>query len=191
MARFKLFIPLFLFAGLALLFFQVEQGVKDGSYSPQALPSARVDKPFPQFSAPDLMTAKLLDASVLQGRISLVNVWATWCPSCHFEHPFLLQMAAGDVPEWGADMQLLGVNYKDDDEAARAMLRQKGNPFALNIVDPQGRLGLDLGVTGAPETYLVDADGRVRFRYQGVLDLKVWQREWLPRIAALREEMAQ
>jgi cytochrome c biogenesis protein CcmG/thiol:disulfide interchange protein DsbE len=98
----------------------------------------------------------------------LLNVWATWCVSCRVEHPYLHQLADLGV-------LIYGVNYKDDDADAMRWLDQLGNPYVANIVDSEGTLGLDLGVYGAPETYLVDAAGVIRYRHVGVVDDRVWR----------------
>lgn len=180
MARLKLFIPLFIFIALAALFFGVETRVSDGEYDPKALPSALIGKSFPEFSLPDVLTGAALDQSLFVGKVSIVNVWATWCPTCLYEHPYLLELAAR------GDVSVFGINYKDDSEKARRWLMGKGNPFAANILDTQGKLGLDLGVTGAPETFVVDHRGIVHMRYQGGLDERVWQTRFAPLVEKLK-----
>ncbi len=162
-------LPLAIFLGLGVLLFS---GLgKDPSH----LPSALIDKPFPAFSLPDLHEeGRMLDASIVQGQPTLVNVWATWCAACRVEHPELMRIAQEEgVP-------IVGINYKDDSEEARAWLQRYKNPYRHVIVDRHGRLGLDLGVYGAPETYVVDAQGIVRFRHVGVVDQKVWQEKLAP-----------
>ncbi|MBN7798974.1 DsbE family thiol:disulfide interchange protein [Parahaliea mediterranea] len=165
--RLKLFLPLILFAALALLLFR---GL---SLDPQELPSALVDKPFPAFSLPSLAGGEDLDRDLFSGEVSLVNVWATWCISCRVEHPYLQKLA-------DAGVRIIGVNYKDDPEAARRWLAELGDPYRANIVDGAGNLGVDLGVYGAPETYLVDAEGVIRYRHVGVVDERVWTRTLAP-----------
>lgn len=161
-ARLKLFLPLFLFAVLALFLFR---GL---SLDPREMPSALIDRPLPRFSLPALGSQRQLAREDVTGEVSLLNVWATWCVSCRVEHPYLQRLADEGVP-------IYGLNYKDEDAAARRWLDELGNPYRLNIVDRQGTLGLDLGVFGAPETYLLDADGVVRYRHVGVVDENVWQ----------------
>lgn len=165
--RLKLFLPLGLFAVLSVLLFR---GL---SLDPQALPSALIDRPLPAFNLPALDDGRALDPSVLGGEPLLLNVWATWCVSCRVEHPYLQELADAGVP-------IYGLNYKDDPALARQWLDQLGDPYRLTIVDEQGRLGLDLGVYGAPETYLVDAGGVVRYRHVGVIDERIWQDRLLP-----------
>lgn len=178
MGRLRLFLPLIIFVVLALVLFGVERRVERGEYQPTDLPSALIGQPFPDFSLPALLQERMLSAEDLQGQYALVNVWATWCPSCHFEHPWLMRFAeSGKMP-------VFGVNYKDKDDKARVWLQEKGNPYQAIIVDQDGRLGLDLGVTGAPETYLIDPQGTVLLRYMGPLDDKVWARHFAPLLPA-------
>jgi cytochrome c biogenesis protein CcmG/thiol:disulfide interchange protein DsbE len=160
--RLKLFIPLLLFFAMAAFLFR---GL---SLDPQAMPSALIDRPLPEFSLPALGQEQLIDRANLVGEVALLNVWATWCVSCRVEHPYLLQIADSGVP-------IYGINYKDADGAALRWLAELGNPYRANIADREGTLGLDLGVYGAPETYLVDASGVVRYRHVGVVDERVWQ----------------
>lgn len=172
MRRILLFLPLALFVLLGLLFWR---GL---GQDPSFMPAALAGKPLPEFEMPTLEGQTVRSAD-LHGRIALINVWATWCPTCAVEHAYLGELARTGV-------LIYGVNYKDDPDAARAWLAEKGNPYALNIVDREGRLGLDLGVTGAPETYLLDAGGVVRMRRQGVVDARVWEQEFAPLIRALQ-----
>lgn len=159
--RLKLFLPLILFALLAITLFR---GL---ALDPGEMPSALIDRPLPSFSLPGLAQDGLLSEADLTGAAALLNVWATWCVSCRVEHPYLKQLAAQGVP-------IFGINYKDEDAAALRWLDELGNPYRFNIADREGTLGLDLGVYGAPETYLLDAAGVVRYRHVGVVDDKVW-----------------
>lgn len=181
MRRLKLFVPLLVFVLLALFFFVVQRQIGSGEYDPQNMPSALIDKPLPRFALPDVQSGARVTEAVIKGRIALVNVWATWCPSCVYEHPYLVELAQEGVA-------ILGVDYKDEPEKARQWLQQRGNPYLAVLDDRAGKLGLDLGVTGAPETYLVDARGIVRLRYQGPLDERVWNETFRPRIAQLKGE---
>ena len=159
-------IPLLLFLGLAALLMS-----RLGT-DPTALPSARLGKPFPEFQLTDLLTIPLTLASI-KGKPAVVNVWASWCPSCKDEHPALMKLAQQGLP-------IIGLNYKDIPDDAKAYLMQRGNPFQVIIADVDGNLGLDLGVYGAPETYLMDAKGDVVYRYVGVFDEKIWQSQLAP-----------
>ena len=140
----KKFIPLVAFAVLAGLLFR---GL---SIDPTELPAARLGQPFPDFAQPELTSGRQISVSALAERPALVNVWATWCYSCRVEHPYLLTLAEQGVP-------IYGLNYKDEPVKAREWLAKLGDPFQLNVVDVEGSTGLDLGVYGAPETYVLDA----------------------------------
>jgi len=162
MKKIKYFLPLFVFllVGLFLL-----RGIE---LDPDELPSPLIGKAIPPFSLPELSTGNLLTPEDLKGRVILLNVWATWCVSCKFEHPYLLKLAQDGVP-------IAGLNYKDYGDEARQWLTNLGNPYFLNIADKQGKLGLDLGVFGAPETYLIDREGVIRHKHVGVIDERVWE----------------
>lgn len=140
---------------------------------PTALPSVRVGKPFPNFSAPALVEQRSVTLNDITGKAALVNVWASWCPSCREEHPTLVKLAQQGVP-------IFGLNYKDEPKDALGYLARYGNPFSLIISDLKGDIGLDLGVYGAPETYLIDAQAQVRYRYVGVFDDTIWQTQLAP-----------
>lgn len=174
-ARIALYtLPLLAFVGLALLL-----GSRLGS-DPSVLPSARIGQPLPAFTLASLQDpARMLTAADLHGQVAILNVWATWCISCQVEHPVLLQMSQEGVP-------IFGVNYKDEREAALKYLELHGNPFRAVVNDDRGDLGIDLGVYGAPETYLLDRDGNIRYRLIGVLDPDKWEKDLKPRYEALK-----
>lgn len=163
MSRLKLFIPLFLFVVLAGFLFR---GL---SLDPKAMPSALIDKPLPPFSLSRLGSDQVITRDDVVGEPAFLNVWATWCISCRVEHPYLQQLADQGVP-------IYGVNYKDEDGAALTWLQELGDPYRANIADREGTLGLDLGVYGAPETYLIDGEGVIRYRHVGVVNERVWTR---------------
>lgn len=171
MERLRLFIPLLVFAALALLFWR---GL---SLDPNYMPSALENRPVPPFTAKTLEGGSISDAE-LRGAPLLLNVWATWCPSCAAEHAYLNELSRRGV-------RIYGINYKDDPASAQRWIESKGNPYVANILDPEGRLGLDLGVTGAPETYLLDGAGIVHLRHQGPVDERVWRTVFEPAIASL------
>ena len=165
MNRISLFIPLVVFAVLSLFL------LKGLDRDPTELPSALVGEPFPRFVLPSLANQqKMLTERNLDSKVVLVNVWATWCFACRIEHPMLNQLASNGV-------SIIGLNYKDQNDKALQWLEQRGNPYLFNIVDAEGSLGFDLGVTGAPETYLVDAQGIIRYRRVGVVDQRIWDDE--------------
>jgi cytochrome c biogenesis protein CcmG, thiol:disulfide interchange protein DsbE len=160
-SRLKLFLPLILFTLLAITLFR---GL---GLDPNEMPSALIDRPLPAFNLPALGQTGMLSEVDVTGQPALLNVWATWCVSCRVEHPYLKQLAQQGIP-------IFGLNYKDDDSAAQRWLEELGDPYRFNIADREGTLGLDMGVYGAPETYLLDAKGVVRYRHVGVVDEKVW-----------------
>lgn len=168
MSRLKLFIPLIIFAVLAVFFWR---GL---NLDPTEMPSALIDKPVPAFSLPTLENAdRLITQEDLKGQVSLVNIWATWCIACRVEHPYLVELAQQGV-------RVIGVNYKDDVAEAQKWLKNLHNPYAYSIIDADGRLGIDLGVFGAPETYVVDREGVIRHKHVGVVDDKVWTEQLKP-----------
>ncbi|WP_019606123.1 DsbE family thiol:disulfide interchange protein [Teredinibacter turnerae] len=168
MKRLKLFIPLVIFAVLALFL------LRGLSLDPGHLPSALVGKPVPDFSLPVVGEQEPSVTNVsLQGEPYLLNVWATWCPSCRIEHPYLNKLAEQGV-------RIVGLDYKDEDDAALEWLSHFGNPYESVIADRDGSLGLDLGVYGAPETFLVDKSGIIQYRHVGVVDERVWRSKLAP-----------
>tara|TARA_R110001599_G_scaffold54667_2_gene151785 strand:+ start:2733 stop:3251 length:519 start_codon:yes stop_codon:yes gene_type:complete len=155
-------IPLVIAIGLALVLYTAIG--KD----PTKLETARLNDPVPDFQLSTLQNVdRLITQEDLKGQVILMNVWATWCPSCRAEHGYLVELAKNGVP-------IVGLNYKDERPAALGWLERLGNPYTVNIFDPEGKLGFDLGVYGAPETYLIDKKGYVRFRHVGVVDATTW-----------------
>ena len=138
------------------------------------LPSALVGQPFPEFSLPDLIDDSTRRRSNLLGKPRLVNVWATWCPTCLEEHSVLLDISDR------TGISIIGVNYRDVPDDARSSLAKYGDPYDFIIVDRKGDLGLDLGVYGAPETFLVDREGIVRHKHVGNVTSEVWLDEIEP-----------
>ncbi|MFE8069541.1 DsbE family thiol:disulfide interchange protein [Marinobacteraceae bacterium S3BR75-40.1] len=166
--RLLLFLPLVIALALGAVFYA------SLDRDPRTLESARIGQPVPAFQLSSLQQPEQqLDNQLLKGKVQLLNVWATWCPSCAMEHPYLMHLAEQGVP-------VVGLNYKDDRDKAKAWLTERGNPYTKTLFDPKGRLGFDLGVYGAPETYIVDADGIVRYRRVGVVDDKVWKEKMKP-----------
>ncbi|MDP3561016.1 MAG: DsbE family thiol:disulfide interchange protein [Legionellaceae bacterium] len=173
MKRIWRLIPLFLFSVLVIFLWR---GL---SLNPQALPSTQIGLSLPVFELP-LLTKdnEVFSSSAIRGRIALLNVWASWCFACTEEQVFLLQLAREGMP-------IYGLNYKDETPAARQWLSEWGNPYKAIGEDREGRVAIDLGVYGAPETFLLDKNGVIQYRYPGVLNAVVWQREFLPRIKRL------
>ena len=173
------FIPLVLFILLAIVLYR---GL---SLNPEKLPSALIGKPIPAFTLTQLKNEnRILSADQLKGDVVLINVWATWCPSCRYEHPYLLDLAKSDR------IKLYGLNYKDERKLAVQWLNDLGDPYEFSIFDDLGRLGLDLGVYAAPETFVVDHHGIIRKRFAGPIDANVWQQEFEPLILQIEAEKA-
>jgi len=169
MSRLKLFIPLIIFVLLGGLLYLGLQN------DPSDLPSALLDKPLPEFQLKVLGEEKTLGPQDLVGKPYLLNIWATWCPTCRVENPFFVKLSEQGV-------KIVGINYKDEDDAALKWLERFGNPYAVNVVDADGRFAIDLGVYGAPETFVVDSKGVIRYKHVGVVDEKVWRQELAPLI---------
>jgi len=170
----KFLVPIGLFALLGLL---LAYGLK---LDPRKIPSPLVDKPLPAFSLPTLADPKKSLANAdLKGKVVLINVWASWCVACKQEHPVLMALTRErQVP-------LIGLNYKDKHADATHMLRTEGNPYDVSIVDADGRVGIDWGVYGVPETFVVDKLGVIRYKQIGPISPEVWDQTLLPLIRKL------
>jgi len=153
-------LAVFLFAGLWL--------------DPREVPSPFIGKPAPAFTLPVVgRPGQTFSPAQARGRAWVLNVWAPWCRTCRKEHPFLMQLLASGVP-------LYGLNWKDEQREAAALLSQIGNPYVLNADDHDGRAGIDWGVTGVPETFLIDTGGIIRVKHSGPLTERVWKRKFAP-----------
>lgn len=151
------------------------------SHDPREIPSPLIDKPAPQFRLAKLETpSESLGTSDLKGTVWMLNVWASWCVSCRVEHPLLVQLAQQKlVPVYGLD-------YKDKPDDGRAWLAQHGNPYAASIIDADGRIGIDYGVYGVPETFVIDKKGFVRYKQIGPLTPEALQSKILPLVRELQ-----
>lgn len=176
-----LFIPLALFVCLVLVFLiQLNRNAQGDD--PTKLESVLIGKKVPEFKLEDLaQEGKLYDQSLFQGQPVLLNVWATWCPTCYAEHTYLNQLAASGV-------KIIGLNYKDDRLKAIGWLNQLGNPYMVSLFDGSGLLGLDLGVYGAPETFFIDAKGVIRYRHVGDVNSTNWTEKLGPLYSQLQAE---
>lgn len=143
----------------------------------EVLPSPLIGKPAPQFTLPRVDDpSKQISNAEFAGRPYVVNVWATWCVGCRQEHDALLEIARrGEAP-------LIGLNWKDDLELARQWLAQLGDPYVVSAFDQDGSVAIDWGVYGAPETFLVGADGSILYKHISPITLEIWEREFAPRI---------
>jgi cytochrome c biogenesis protein CcmG/thiol:disulfide interchange protein DsbE len=149
---------------------------------PREVPSPLVGKPAPAFELPVLhQPDKRFVPGDMRGKAWLLNVWASWCVSCREEHPVLVELSKKGV------LPILGLNYKDKGDQATAWLKQFGNPYELSVVDADGRIGIDYGVYGVPETYLIDAEGVIRYKQIGPLTAAILEQKLLPLAKALRK----
>jgi cytochrome c biogenesis protein CcmG, thiol:disulfide interchange protein DsbE len=162
-------IPLVLF--LALVVFLVIGLGRD----PREVPSPLINKPAPAFRLVQLKDpSRIFSEQDMRGRVWLLNVWASWCIACREEHPMLLELGrSGAVP-------IYGLNYKDKREDALSWLNELGDPYVLSVSDLDGRVGIDYGVYGAPETFLIDRSGTIRLKHIGPLTPEVWQEKLQP-----------
>jgi cytochrome c biogenesis protein CcmG/thiol:disulfide interchange protein DsbE len=149
--------------------------------NPREVPSPFIGKPAPEFSLPQVADAgKTLSSGDLKGRVSLVNVWASWCTSCREEHPVLLQLAKQNI------VPIYGLNYKDERDNALAWLQRFGDPYTASAFDPEGKTGIDWGVYGVPETFVVDSDGVIRHKQTGPITPEILEKKLLPLIRQLQ-----
>lgn len=166
-------IPLVVFAVLVAVFAVALKRAPEKT----VVPSALIGKSAPEYELPDLMRpGETVRSAAFRGRWQLVNVWGTWCPECYTEHPVLLDIARE------GKVVVIGLNYKDDDEAARRWLAELGNPYTAVGIDKQGDTAIDFGVYGAPESYLVNPAGVVVDRVVGAMTAAHWREKLLPMI---------
>jgi len=148
--------------------------------NPREVPSPLIGKPAPAFVLPQLkMPGKKFSPSDMQGQVWLLNAWASWCVACEAEHPVLMELAKLNI------VPIYGLDYKDKREAALAVLEQRGDPYVLAISDIEGRTGIDYGVYGVPETYVIDKQGVIRYKQIGPITTENLQEKILPLIAEL------
>ena len=148
---------------------------------PSYVPSPLIGKQAPEFSLPSLQDAAYpVSSSDLKGRTWVFNVWGTWCGGCRQEHPVLIAISKQNA------VPLIGLDWKDDTAAAQQWLRELGNPYAAVASDNEGRVAIDWGVYGAPETFLIGPDGKVLYKHIAPMTMEAWTKEFLPRIEAAR-----
>lgn len=165
------FVTLLVFLGIGL------------TLNPREIPSPFIGKPAPDFSVASLENPQLeFSSKTFKGQVSLFNVWASWCASCRTEHALLVQLAAGN------GVTIYGLNYKDRREDADAWLARFGNPYASTAFDGDGRVGLNFGVYGVPETFVIDRQGVIRYKQTGPLTETVLRDTILPLVRALSEQ---
>jgi cytochrome c biogenesis protein CcmG/thiol:disulfide interchange protein DsbE len=167
---------------LPLLVFVVLVGflAVGGSLNPRDVPSPLIDKPAPAFSLPRLEDpAQRIAAQELRGQVWLLNVWASWCVACRVEHPLLVELAGQKL------VPIYGLNYKDKRDDAIAWLGKFGNPYTASLVDADGLVGIDFGVYGVPETFVIDKQGVIRLKHIGPVTPEVLRDRILPLVRQL------
>lgn len=169
MARYVLLIGFFILVGVFAL---VLDRMGKGEYNPRTIPTEFIGKPAPQIHVPRLFDAdKMVNTDQFRGQPWLFNIWGTWCPECWREHAFLNELKKAGVP-------IIGLNWRDERSEAIAMLNQLGNPFVEIGFDPDSSVAMDWGVYGAPETFLIDAQGVVIAKHAGGLTPDIWQKKF-------------
>jgi len=173
----RFILPLVIFLALAGFLY------KGLSLNPREVPSPFIDKPAPAFTLPLLLDAnKSFSPAEMKGKVWLFNLWASWCESCKVEHPVLVAMSQQNrVP-------IVGLDYKDKRDAGQAWLKHGGNPYLLNAFDADGRIGIDYGVTGVPETFVIDKQGIIRDKIIGMVTPQNYQDRILPLLRKLEQQ---
>jgi cytochrome c biogenesis protein CcmG/thiol:disulfide interchange protein DsbE len=172
----KFLIPLLLF--IALVVFLAIGLNRD----PHEVPSPLINKPAPAFEVPQLAEPnKTFSPASMKGQVWILNVWASWCVACREEHPVLVELAKSQMAP------VIGLDYKDKREDAMAMLAKQGNPYMLSAFDGNGRVGIDYGVYGVPETYIIDKAGVIRFKHIGPLTMDLLNQKIYPIVTELKK----
>jgi len=162
-------LAVFLFVGLTL--------------DPREVPSPLVGKPAPAFALQQLhVPGKQFSPQEMKGKVWLLNAWASWCVACEAEHPVLMELARLNI------VPILGLDYKDKREAALAVLERRGNPYVLTVSDTDGRAGIDYGVYGVPETYVIDKQGIIQYKQIGPITPQNLKEKILPLVAELEKK---
>ena len=170
-------IPLVIFAVIAGFLY------KGLGMNPREIPSPLIGKSIPAFSLPSVEQAEtIITNKDLLGNVYLLNVWATWCASCRAEHETLVQLSRS------GKIDIVGLNWKDERDKAEVWLRQLGNPYTVNIFDKKGRTAIDLGVYGAPETFLVDSQGIIHYKHAGPVTMELINETIMPIVDQLKSK---
>ncbi|MDX1900785.1 MAG: DsbE family thiol:disulfide interchange protein [Gammaproteobacteria bacterium] len=177
MKKFRLILPLVIFLLIAGLLFR---GLK---LHPDRIPSPLIGKSVPDFSLPTLNNAnQMITQTIFAGHVTLLNVWASWCEACRYEHPYLIQIA--EDPQ----LTLIGLNYRDETDHANEWLKQMGNPYKTVLVDESGTAAIDWGIYGTPETFVIDKKSHIRYRQIGAIDETAWRTVLKPLVEKLESE---
>jgi cytochrome c biogenesis protein CcmG, thiol:disulfide interchange protein DsbE len=172
----RYFLPLGIFFGLVFFLW------KGLSLNPRDIPSALIDKPVPNFTLPQLHSPdKTLSAADMKGQVWLMNVWGSWCATCQYEHPVLNELAKRQV------VPIIGFNWKNEPDDAKAWLRKFGDPYKISVADREGRVAIDFGVYGAPETFIIDKAGMIRHKHTGAISPSDLQNTIVPLIEKLKK----
>ena len=172
----KFLIPLVLFLVLAVF---LAIGL---NRDPHEVPSPLINKPAPAFEIPQLSEPnQSFSPASMKGQVWILNVWASWCVACREEHPVLVELAKSKMAP------IIGLDYKDKREEALAMLAKQGNPYVLSAFDSNGRVGIDYGVYGVPETYVIDKTGIIRFKHIGPITMDLLNKKIYPLISELQK----
>ena len=172
----KFLIPLILFV-ILVIFLAI--GL---NRDPHEVPSPLINKPAPAFDIPQLAQPnQTFNPASMKGKVWILNVWASWCVACREEHPVLVELAKSQI------VPVIGLDYKDRREDAMAMLAKQGNPYTLSAFDGNGRVGIDYGVYGVPETYVIDQSGIIRFKHIGPLTIDLLNQKIYPLIRELQK----
>jgi cytochrome c biogenesis protein CcmG/thiol:disulfide interchange protein DsbE len=172
----KLLIPLAVF-GVVFAFLLVGLGL-----NPREVPSPLIGKPAPAFELRKLhQPDQAFGLADMKGQVWLLNVWASWCVACREEHPYLNELAKAKI------VPMVGLNYKDEPAAGMQWLRQHGDPYTLSVVDRDGRVGLDYGVYGVPETFVIDKAGVIRYKHIGPVNGESLEKKILPLVRELQK----
>lgn len=175
--KLRFLLPLLLFISVVILFFR---GL---NLHPNEVPSPLINKPLPSFSLPSLFNSKKqITPRDFKHHVTLLNVWATWCFACEEEHANLLALAHNE------HIRFIGLNYKDENQDAMAFLKQYGNPYEEVASDQEGKAAIDFGVYGAPETFVIDKKGIIRYKQLGAITEEEWQTLLKPLINQLEQE---
>lgn len=175
--KLRVLLPLTVF-GIMVAFFAAGLAL-----NPRLVPSPLIEKPAPEFRLPELHDPnRTIGLADLEGHVSLLNVWASWCVACRQEHPLLMDLSAGGA------VPIYGLNYKDERSDAIGWLANLGNPYRAIAADRDGRVGIDWGVYGVPETFVIDRKGVIRYKHIGPLDAEALRDTVLPLVRQLQQE---
>ena len=172
----KYIVPLIIFVSLGLL---LAYGLK---LDPRRIPSPLIGKPLPAFSLTTVADpARKVSSDDLRGRVYLLSVWASWCVACREEHPLLNELTGRKA------VTIIGLNYKDQPEPGKQWLAQLGNPYTTSVMDRDGSVGIDFGVYGVPETFVIDKGGTIRYKQIGPITPEAWEKKILPMVRELEK----